>query len=208
MGSTSQPIRNDADDNGNNKDHYSPLPPGNGNIRLLRLMAHTDEIARIECQLFDYPLQGLGDGTHLYEALSYVWGDPNNPPSIFINGHDLPVTKNLYLALLCLRDRFIDRILWVDALCIHQKDNKEKGQQIRLMAEIYSKASRVIIWLGEEEKDSNLALEQIHLAADDTSTKPLLNKLNKQAIRTLLQRPWFNRIWVRVYTFNSIDMHD
>ncbi|OCK78570.1 HET-domain-containing protein, partial [Lepidopterella palustris CBS 459.81] len=196
---SSQTLRNDANDNSENMYRYSPLARP-GSIRLLRLMAHTDENARIECQLFDYPLQELGEGTHLYEALSYVWGDPENLRSIFINQHDFPITKNLYSALLYLRDRFIDRIIWVDALCIHQNDNEEKGQQILFMAEIYSKASRVIVWLGEAEKDSDRALEQIHLAADDTSTKPLVDELNKQAIRTLLQRSWFKRIWVRVLT--------
>jgi hypothetical protein len=193
--STSQIHRNDADDNHENRYRYSPLPES-GSIRLLRLIP-SDENARIECQLFDYPLQELGEGTHLYEALSYAWGDPNNLRYIFINEHNLPITKNLHSALLCLRDRFIDRVLWVDALCINQNDNEEKGQQIRLMAEIYSKASRVIIWLGQAEKDSDLALEIIHLAADDTSTNSLGNELSKQAIRTLLQRSWFKRIWVR-----------
>jgi hypothetical protein len=176
---------------------YSPLVRP-GSIRLLRLMANSDEDAHIECQLFDYPLQELGEGTHLYEALSYVWGDLNNLQSIFINEHNLPIRKNLHSALLCLRDRVIDRILWVDALCIQQNDNDEKGQQIQFMAEIYSKASRVVVWLGEAENDSDRALEKIHLAADDTSTEPLANEANKQAIRTLLQRSWFKRIWVRM----------
>jgi hypothetical protein len=208
--STSQILRNDAKDSPENRYHYSPLPEP-GSIRLLRLIP-SDENAHIECQLFDYPLQELGEGTHLYEALSYAWGDSNNLRSIFVNEHSLPITTNLHSALLCLRNRFIDRILWVDALCIHQNDNEEKGQQIRLMAEIYSKASRVIIWLGEAEKDSDLALEKIHLAADDPSANFLDNELSKQAIRTLLQRPWFKRIWVRyrhltvsIYITNKVD---
>lgn len=80
------------------------------------------------------------------------------------------------------------------------------------MAEIYSKASRVIIWLGEATKDSDLALEKIHLAAEDTSTNSLGNERSKQAIRTLLQRSWFKRIWVRcrhltvsIYITNKVD---
>jgi hypothetical protein len=204
--STSQTLRNDADDNPENKYRYSPLPRP-GSIRLLRLMAHTDENTRIECRLFDYPLQELGEGTHLYEALSYVWGDPNNLRSISIDKHDLPITINLHAALLCLRDRFIDRTIWVDAICINQGDVIEKGMQVRYMAEIYSKASRVIVWLGEAENDSDRALEEIRLAADEMSTESLVNKLNKQAILKLLQRSWFKRIWVREQTFNGIDIH-
>ncbi len=193
--STPQILRNDADNHPENKYCYSPLP-GPGSIRLLRLMAHTDENAPIECLLFDYPLQELGEGTHLYEALSYVWGDSSNLRSSSIDKHDLLITKNLYTALLYLRDRFIDRIIWVDAICINQGYKTEKGMQVRYMSKIYSKASRVIVWLGEAENDSDRALEEIRLAADEMSNA-LVNKLTKQAILTLLQRPWFKRIWVR-----------
>lgn len=226
-------IKNDANNSHNNKYRYSPLLPGNGNIRLLRLMAAAgddDKNTTVECQLFDYPLQKLGEGTHLYEALSYAWGDSNNLRPILINRHKFLITRNLYSALLHLRNRFLDRILWVDALCIYQNDNQEKGQQILLMAEIYSKAIRVIVWLGVTEKDSDQALETIHLAADNattepieikfaqasetiqlaagnTSAEPLVDELNKQAILTLLKRPWFKRIWVRVLVFNPIHIH-
>ena len=170
-------------------------------------MADTDENARIKCRLFYYPLQELGEWTHLYEALSYVWGDLNNLQSISVDEHDLSITINLHAALLCLRDRFIDRIIWVDAICINQGDEIEKGMQVRYMAEIYSKASRVIVWLGDAENDSDRALEEIRLAADEMSTKPLVNKLANQAILLLLQRSWFKRIWVREQKFNSIDIN-
>jgi hypothetical protein len=204
--STSQTVWNDSDHNPDNKYRYSPLP-GPGCIRLLRLVAHTDEKARIECRLFNYPLQELGEGTHLYEALSYVWGNPNNPRSISIDKHDLTITINLHAALLCLRDRFIDRIIWIDAICINQGDMIEKGMQVRYMAEIYGKASRVIVWLGEAENDSDRALEELRVTADVMSTEPLVNKPTKQAILALLQRSWFKRIWVREQTFNSIDIY-
>ncbi|KAK3949482.1 hypothetical protein QBC32DRAFT_266659 [Pseudoneurospora amorphoporcata] len=54
------------------------------------------------------------------------------------------------------------------------------------MAKIYAKASRVIVWLGEEAAGSDQALEEIRIAAED----------NKAGILALLQRPWFRRIWV------------
>ena len=46
----------------------------------------------------------------------------------------------------------------VDAICINQEDKIEKGMQVRYMSEIYSKASHVIVWLGEAENDSDRAL--------------------------------------------------
>ena len=176
---------------------------GPDSIRLLGLIPHEDKHAPIQCRLFDYPLQESGEGTHLYEALSYVWGRSENPP-ISIGERFLHVTANLYAALLRLRHRFIERLIWVDAICIDQDNDEEKAQQIQFMAEIYSKASRVIVWLGEVAPDSDQALEAIRTAADEQSTKPSNNEMDQQAILTLLGRRWFKRIWVRAQTLNRV----
>jgi hypothetical protein len=54
--------------------NYSSLSLGPESILLLRLMPYENESMEreIQCELFTYPLQGQGKGTHLYEALSYV----------------------------------------------------------------------------------------------------------------------------------------
>lgn len=181
---------------------YSPLQ-GPGSIRLLRLMPDENESARIQCQLFDYLLQESVHQAHLYEALSYVWGSLDKPESISIDECDLPVTVSLHAALLHLRDRFFERILWVDAICINQKDFKEREQQVQSMAKIYGKANRVIVWLGEATADSHRALNEILVAANKKSTTSSNNETHQQAIFALLQRKWFRRIWVREQTFNS-----
>lgn len=67
-----------------------------------------------------------------------------------------------------LQDYQLDRILWVDAICINQDDQGEKNKQIPLIRTIYA-ASCVIVWLGEAMEDSDGALESIrHLAEDKT----------------------------------------
>jgi len=171
----------------------SPLPPGNNRIRLLRLMPNRIETADIKCELFHYSLEP-DNSTHLYDALSYVWGDLNKTVPIFVNEHVLSVTENLHAALVHLRDRSFERIIWVDALCIDQDNEKEKIQQIRIMARIYAQANRVIAWLGNAGDDSDQALEAIRRATENESA----NESNsQQAIVALLQRPWFERIWVR-----------
>jgi hypothetical protein len=65
------------------------------------------------------------------------------------------------------------------------------------MAKIYSKANRVIVWLGEASDHSDRALQEIRIAADEESTIPSINQTVQQAILTLLRRQWFRRIWVR-----------
>ncbi|KPA35313.1 het-protein, partial [Fusarium langsethiae] len=183
---------------------YPSLPEGS--IRLLRLLPPQDEHAPIQCKLFDCALAD-SESTRPYEALSYVWGSENKPRSISIDGCDLPVGENLYAALSHLRDRSIERTIWIDAICINQRDPKEKGQQVQSMAEIYSKASRVIVWLGGATPDSGQALEEIRIAAEQrtkpsptkpspTEPSPMKRSTNERAILRLLEGPWFKRIWV------------
>jgi len=180
--------------------HYSPLPRENDNIRLLRLLPNKNRTAIIECQLFNYSLEP-DKCTHLYEALSYVWGDPNETLPIFVDGHVLHITVSLHAALLRLRDHSLERIIWIDALCIDQANEKEKEHQIQSMARIYGQANRVIVWLGEEKDNSDQALEIIRSAAEDGSTNVLDNS---EVVPALFQRPWFKRIWVREQTLNGI----
>ncbi|KAH6699918.1 heterokaryon incompatibility protein-domain-containing protein, partial [Leptodontidium sp. MPI-SDFR-AT-0119] len=179
--------------------HYSSLSLGPDCIRLLRLMPHKNESTErteIQCELFEYSLHNPGKGTHLYEALSYTWGGSDKPRSISIDKQNLDVTENLHAALLRLRDRSLERVLWIDAICINQENLKEQGQQVRLMAKIYSKATRVLVWLGETAENSDTALERMRIAADNGSPDSLDDKTIQQAILALLQRPWFQRIWV------------
>ncbi|RSM14826.1 hypothetical protein CDV31_005260 [Fusarium ambrosium] len=168
---------------------YSSLPEGS--IRLLRLLPHQDEHALIQCQLFEFALVD-SRSTRPYEALSYVWGSETKPRSLSIDSCDLPVGENLYAALSHLRDCSLERIIWVDAICINQRDIKEKGTQVQSMAEIYAKASDVIVWLGEATPDSCQALEEIRVAAEQRTTL----SIDESAILRLLERPWFQRIWV------------
>jgi len=176
---------------------YCILPLDGDNIRLLRLLPNEDEAAPVQCELCSYSLQKLGPRAHLYEALSYVWGDTRETLPIWVDNNQFPVTVNLHAALLRLRDHSFERIIWIDAICINQKNPQEQGYQVQLMAKIYSNAYRVIVWLGEEVVEIKGALEDIRLAANKELPGHSEKEINKQAILNLLQRPWFRRIWVR-----------
>jgi hypothetical protein len=60
-----------------------------------------------------------------FKALSYVWGDPKGVIPIEINEHEVFVTVNIHCALRHLRLPDRERIIWIDALCINQKDSDE-----------------------------------------------------------------------------------
>lgn len=80
-----------------------------------------------------------------YEALSYTWGDQSREAkTILLNGLLFPVGPSLSDALFHLRSD-VDRLLWVDAICINQLDATEKNSQISQMSQVYRAASRVII---------------------------------------------------------------
>ncbi|KAF2176770.1 hypothetical protein K469DRAFT_645244 [Zopfia rhizophila CBS 207.26] len=175
---------------------YSSLSSEPNSIRLLRLMPNKEEHAPIQCQLFNYSPQETGEKTLPYEAISYVWGDPNKTLPILIDGHHFNVTVNLLAALSHLRYRSFERIIWVDAICINQEDVQERGHQIQSMAKIYGQANRVIVWLGETENDSDRALEEIRVAPGQYSMNSLNGEVVLRAILALLQRPWFRRIWI------------
>ncbi|KLU82782.1 hypothetical protein MAPG_01850 [Magnaporthiopsis poae ATCC 64411] len=186
-----------------------------GSVRLLRLLPHQEENARIECQLIAFPLLDRGS-SHPYEALSYVWGSEENKRPIYIGGKDeLRVTANLHAALRHLRHSFVERILWVDAVCINQDDNGEKGQQVQFMSKIYAKASRVIVWLvdppkanapdkgdqaadGGQADSGGQALEALRAAAaaGKQRVRSPMDGRDQKAILALLGREWFQRIWV------------
>ncbi|KAL6861934.1 HET domain-containing protein [Trichoderma novae-zelandiae] len=174
---------------------YSPLQ-GHRHIRLLRLLPDWNQNGPLRSQLFEYPMLEMGDGPHMFEALSYVWGSPEKPHTLHVDEQPMPITANLYEVLMRLRDRMIERIVWIDAVCIDQTNMEERGEQIQYMAEIYSKANRVIVWLGEAANESDRALKQIRMAADEEQQKSSLTDEDRQAVLAILDRPWFRRIWV------------
>jgi hypothetical protein len=88
-----------------------------------------------------------------YEAISYTWGDPSVTRTVYCSGFPMQVTVNLFMALRRMRYPDRTRALWADAVCIDQRDIQERGSQVQLMPDIYSKAERVLIWLGVRADD-------------------------------------------------------
>ncbi|KAF9891689.1 hypothetical protein FE257_003701 [Aspergillus nanangensis] len=166
--------------------HISLLS-GPNNIRLLRLFPSENNHAPIECTLFNYTLADTRRGCHLYEALSYSWGSTTKAKSIIIDGLEQPVTANLYAAMLHLRDTYLARVIWIDALCIDQTNIEERGQQVQLMARVYGMASRVIVWLGDTADDSDHALDAIRIAAISGATDSAEDNATRQAITAARQ---------------------
>jgi hypothetical protein len=138
------------------------------------MILSTQSIVRSDCSTFTQRRGGDEvrveithapfDDPQKYIALSYVWGSEEDPQNIAVNGGSFKVTKNLFQALQHLRHmQGPDAGLpfWIDAICINQSDNVEKSRQVRLMTEIYSRACKVLVWLGPPDDDSELALAKM-----------------------------------------------
>jgi hypothetical protein len=94
-----------------------------------------------------------------YEALSYAWGTlDDHELKIRVNDFQLPVRKNLYCTLTALRST-VERFLWIDAICINQKDSFEKVHQVGMMDSIYERAKQVLVWLGYSDYFLALAID-------------------------------------------------
>ena len=145
-----------------------------------------------------------------YMALSYTWGKDCQKQSIVVNGVKMKVSKNLTLALHALQEMDIlqGSKLWVDVLCINQKDDKEREREVQRMHQIYALAQRVVVWLGPQEHSSDKVIDflcriymngnrkqRISLAA---LGKPVLelNRAGLESTQQFFLRQYFRRVWI------------
>ena len=107
-----------------------------------------------------------------FTALSYLWGDPDVTVPITVNETEIQVTTNLAQALEHVyghwvasssKPRKYEFLLWVDAICINQRDLQEKVYQIPLMGDIFSTAELVVSWLGPANDVYHCAMDAIDL---------------------------------------------
>jgi hypothetical protein len=140
-------------------DDDNPLPPEAGYIARVPLQELPPFYSPVEYQAESYT---PANDPNNYLAMSYAWGDPNGPKcTIFLNGHSVEVGYNLAAGLRQFRRmEYFQKggKLWVDSLCINQNDPIEKAGQVQHMGRIYHRAGNIIVWLGESDETSDLAI--------------------------------------------------
>lgn len=203
---------------------HEPLEPACFRLLILRPGQRSSPVccSLVSASLFDFDdISGVGSSSvGGYEAISYVWGDSNQTSEIDCDDAKFTITTNLESALRHFRDTTRTRILWADAICINQKDKVEKAQQVSLMGLIYWKARRVLIWLGPDTEADELwnaskaaaRIKEVSRLWDQplVDVPPMFHleryKLDRsdeensahgwEAVRRLLNRKWFTRVWV------------
>jgi hypothetical protein len=144
----------------------------------------------------------------------------------------MSVGANCILALTRLFQHESDSLVWIDAICrngsrefkftisknikqgeffgvvgticINQKNDNERNQQVSLMAQIYRKAESVSIWLGPEMDESQLAIRFLQDVADSGTESAEISKLMASeaakaaipAVVDLFERAYWKRLWV------------
>lgn len=122
-------------------------------------------------------------------------------------------------------DRKRAKYLWADGICINQDDLEERGRQVKLMGDVYHKASTVFGWVGEQDQSARNALDasrqifhHASKAVADIGTeakefggdmlrqdknerlkairRPPLSTLQWRDWAIFLCREWFHRTWV------------
>ncbi len=141
-----------------------------------------------------------------YEALSYAWGNASETTLISLDGCRTQVTNNLHSALRHLRRKGEDRIMWIDAICIDQKNDQEKSHQVVMMKRIYETAEQVVVWLGDTVEYVGVAFEKLKLfrnfRADEVRSmtvagvKELFGLEPWAAFKSVFSMEWWTRIWV------------
>ena len=128
----------------------------------------------------------------------------------------LPIRPGLEAPMQRLESLYEDQYIWIDAICIDQRDDFEKGHQVSIMSHIYRRTAEIDIWLGEEEDESDLAMDLIiehentcgcgaKIENIEGNLEALYESFEKEteswtshwrALGKLLSRPWFTRRWI------------
>ncbi|KAK4454214.1 heterokaryon incompatibility protein-domain-containing protein [Podospora aff. communis PSN243] len=147
----------------------------------------------------------------VYQAASYVWGRGELSHWVIVeqNGDEtvLDVTANAHALLAKIRSLWEERVIWIDGLCINQRDNMEKTAQVKMMEKVYRGAWRVIAYLGPSpaaplvqallarirflRQGCGMPFPQVRDKLVDEYDKP-----SWEAISAFLRNEWFSRVWI------------
>lgn len=221
---------------------YAKLKSPKSTIRLVRMelvSSHPEPPIRITTRTVS-----LQDKVP-YVTLSYTWGNPfgifcsekdrdavpRTDVPIICNGKSFEIGENLYRFLWRWREALAthdDTIresrlrppeeIWIDAICINQRDLEGRNQQVSIMGDIYRKSAATWVWLGEHDEFSLMALitlQKIHaLSAEGNDADfgsldqlerdellanlglPDSNSWSWFAVFAFFQRQWFRRSWI------------
>ena len=188
--------------------HYRALEQDVDCTRFVKIEPTENDQDPIVCALVHF---AFGDRPK-FEALSYMWGDEHTKESIILDGIEFAVKKNLRDALGHLRKRARETLFWIDALCINQLDTEERNNQLRMMGQIYFRATTVVIWLGKKylkykeqlselksrqsSADLNSDLDIVLTHNTNQEAVMIVNHKEREMVQELIFDGYWNRLWI------------
>lgn len=149
--------------------YYKPLKRPGKQIRLLHFLPDNED-DEISCTSSVRDLDSL---CQAYSAISYTWGDARPKFGITIDGFQFRVGQNCWYALWQMRFHGLGNIFWIDAICIDQNNDAEKGSQLPMMGQIFGNDDCVAACLGPG------------------------NELIRRDFGILATKPYFSRLWIK-----------
>ncbi|WPB06863.1 uncharacterized protein RHO25_011523 [Cercospora beticola] len=195
------------------KYNYKSLCSDCQEFRLLDVQPAEFWDALVVCTLRHASLKGAR--MPKYESISYVWGDAKELETLVIDGETYKYSASCVAALRRTRFSSVIRTVWIDAVCINQKNLEERAQQVALMGDIYRSSIGNLVCFGhcEDEHSTSLALQDISTILKDMNEETNnLKHIDKTPIKAdsglrcsvdferlqtcLFSLPWFSRLWV------------
>jgi hypothetical protein len=195
---------------------YSPLDSDQKEIRLLILQPGSSD-SILCCTLEQAFLDTWPPPA--YETISYVCGDQTIRATINLDGSEVrvPATSEAALRRMQLESR--PRTLWIDSICINENDVDERGHQVGMMFEIYTRTFHNLIYLGPDRCDIPLfiasmgdLLHEISIEtrgyADfvkmldeswgkrDEPDVPFSIDIKQSGLVEFFENSWFSRLWI------------
>jgi len=143
---------------------YSPLDSSFREISVLNIhpgspsneIILTFDIIRIEA-----------DSNLDFGAVSYRWGSPEGEHQILLDDQLLIVTSS---QMKMIQDPYnLNRIrrVWIDAVCINQKNVAERNRQVQLLQNVFCNSQCARIWLNHQIYENNRAYQNsLHSVLD------------------------------------------
>ncbi len=192
---------------------YTPIDSASGEIRVLRLHK---AVFRFDVVVVDLVTININDENHpSFGALSYHWGDPVFDQTIVCDGKKLLINASLHASLKRHRSDWVElpEFLWVDAICINQKDKDELNKQLVLMGDIYRGAATVFVDFGDVQKEWYVGYDlmqrvrairkMLHDRVEDLTDEglqervglPPFDHVSWHNFGVVFTSPWLKRTW-------------
>lgn len=184
-------------DHAKNASFQHPWIDHSSQIRLLNV-EHTDaSTSTIACTL------GIADVSDLpesdYATLSYCWGQATADEdihSIVVDNQPFWVRTNLFDFFRTIKDLDVHTPIYIDAICLNQLDNVERGEQVKLMSSVYSNANHTHVWLGSPHPDQELYLKTLRGQLSSNPPESPWQEESFIGLSFLFSRNYWGRLWI------------